>query len=169
MVTNLEEPSTKTLFGVLIGLTLVAVALFVLFSYMFVRRRAVRQRERLRLERQIRALRQRREMLLAREKHHGLGEAQLNGIPRRIVDVDSSPRDADEKYESSLTCGICLDDYKKGDVVVELACAHVFHDTCVVPWLRTCDKCPFCNQAVGATKASKDMDGHDERIEVCVA
>ena len=34
-------------------------------------------------------------------------------------------------------CSICLEKYKKGDVVKELECQHYFHESCIMRWAET--------------------------------
>ncbi|CAJ1956921.1 unnamed protein product [Cylindrotheca closterium] len=44
-------------------------------------------------------------------------------------------------------CSICLDGYHPGDTVciaVNEACNHVYHQECVVEWLKTNGRCPLC-------------------------
>ena len=45
---------------------------------------------------------------------------------------------------SATTCSICLEDIISGDRH-ELSCSHIFHATCLVPWLlRGSSTCPTC-------------------------
>ncbi len=42
-------------------------------------------------------------------------------------------------------CAICLEDIqKKSKDVLVTTCAHLFHETCLVPWLRQQSSCPTC-------------------------
>eukprot|EP01041_Mallomonas_annulata_P005206 gene5206-10421_t len=42
------------------------------------------------------------------------------------------------------SCPICSEDYVLGEVVTKLPCTHVFHRTCVLPWLEMKRTCPIC-------------------------
>ena len=44
-------------------------------------------------------------------------------------------------------CSICLDELKFGTLVKRLPCDHIFHDSCIVPWLKINSTCPFCRQS----------------------
>ncbi|KNE55146.1 hypothetical protein AMAG_01069 [Allomyces macrogynus ATCC 38327] len=45
----------------------------------------------------------------------------------------------------TTTCAICLEDLAPRTVVRELPCRHVFHPTCIDPWLTTRSaQCPLC-------------------------
>merc|ERR1719354_590657 len=44
-------------------------------------------------------------------------------------------------------CPICIEEYEMGDTVRELPCHHMFHDTCVDPWLLKHNRlCPVCKR-----------------------
>lgn len=48
---------------------------------------------------------------------------------------------------ASAECSICMEEYKKGDVVCwsrNLSCNHAFHTDCLEPWLMRHDICPNC-------------------------
>ncbi|MCI4379848.1 hypothetical protein PGIGA_G00233110 [Pangasianodon gigas] len=47
-----------------------------------------------------------------------------------------------EAEESS--CVVCLDSYMRCDVVTTLPCSHLFHKTCIEPWLLEHHTCPMC-------------------------
>ena len=42
------------------------------------------------------------------------------------------------------SCPICSDDYTLAEEIVRLPCAHVFHHSCVMPWLESKKTCPIC-------------------------
>lgn len=72
-------------------------------------------------------------------------------------DVQSSGKsDGSERASDMGTCGICLDDYKVGDVVKRLSCPshpHCFHRDCIDKWLKVQACCPICKNFVGMYKA----------------
>ncbi len=45
-------------------------------------------------------------------------------------------------------CGICLEDISVGDKVIQLPCnpthPHVFHKSCIEPWIVSHSTCPNC-------------------------
>lgn len=54
------------------------------------------------------------------------------------------------KSEISQTCSICLEEFTSDSVLRELACRHVFHKSCVDPWLLDrCSLCPLCRKGPG--------------------
>lgn len=45
-------------------------------------------------------------------------------------------------------CVVCLEEFKRGDILVHLPCLHRFHWTCVVPWIEANSHCPCCRTSV---------------------
>ena len=49
--------------------------------------------------------------------------------------------------EYNKPCNICMDEYKLEDIVVELSCKHLFHETCIKHWLcKEKVTCPVCRK-----------------------
>jgi hypothetical protein len=42
------------------------------------------------------------------------------------------------------SCPICSEDYSPSEEVLRMPCAHVYHSSCVLPWLETKKTCPIC-------------------------
>ncbi|XP_051197299.1 uncharacterized protein [Lolium perenne] len=57
-----------------------------------------------------------------------------------------SKRRSDSKGRAAAAqCAVCLQELEHGDVVRVLpACTHLFHSSCVDPWLRANASCPVC-------------------------
>lgn len=45
-----------------------------------------------------------------------------------------------------MTCSICIMELEKGDRVGALPCRHVFHVSCLKPWLQQNNVCPMCKR-----------------------
>ncbi|KAK9698027.1 hypothetical protein RND81_08G077800 [Saponaria officinalis] len=45
-------------------------------------------------------------------------------------------------------CAVCLEEFKVGDNLVNMPCAHTFHSTCLVPWLQNNTHCPCCRTSI---------------------
>lgn len=60
--------------------------------------------------------------------------------------IDSLPRFTFD--ETSLKechfddCAVCKEDFVVGDLALRLPCEHVYHEDCLVPWLKTNGSCP---------------------------
>uniref|UniRef100_A0A1I7YCE5 RING-type domain-containing protein n=1 Tax=Steinernema glaseri TaxID=37863 RepID=A0A1I7YCE5_9BILA len=64
----------------------------------------------------------------------------LAKIPTRQLRQGDLQLDAD--------CPVCIDPYNVGDVIRTLPCRHIFHKTCVDPWLLEHRTCPMCKQDI---------------------
>lgn len=59
------------------------------------------------------------------------------------------PRNVLSEVNVEGPCAICQEDFAVGDTVTSLApeptqCAHVFHSSCIIPWLSEHNSCPVC-------------------------
>ena len=77
------------------------------------------------------------------------------------VNTDSANGPADKSYVEKLekkpyigilsrekftNCPICTDNFNEADLVITLDCQHVFHESCILPWLELNNSCPNCRQ-----------------------
>lgn len=46
------------------------------------------------------------------------------------------------------TCLICLDTYKKEEIITQLKCEHHFHLNCLRKWSQTSERCPLCRKNI---------------------
>ncbi|NWR94681.1 PJA2 ligase, partial [Furnarius figulus] len=46
------------------------------------------------------------------------------------------------------SCTICCSEYVRGEYVAELPCRHLFHKSCVTPWLQRSGTCPVCRHVL---------------------
>lgn len=49
-----------------------------------------------------------------------------------------------EKDQDTETCVICLEDFKPEEEVMLTPCNHMFHEDCIVPWVKSHGQCPIC-------------------------
>ncbi|VDK80140.1 unnamed protein product [Litomosoides sigmodontis] len=64
----------------------------------------------------------------------------LTRIPTRLIRVGDKELDTD--------CPVCIDPYRTGDIIRSLPCRHIFHKTCVDPWLLEHRTCPMCKNDI---------------------
>jgi len=56
---------------------------------------------------------------------------------------------ADLKEKGQDTCAICLGNYELEETISVLPnCDHVYHDACVVEWIKRSGKCPLCRSNI---------------------
>jgi len=58
------------------------------------------------------------------------------------VDLES-PVEAVEKK-----CSICLENFRRGEMIRTLPCFHSYHANCIDPWLRSKSTCPICKHDI---------------------
>ena len=49
---------------------------------------------------------------------------------------------------SEEICSICLDTYKKNDIMNILKCGHKYHNTCIDDWIKNNNNCPLCRLSI---------------------
>lgn len=62
----------------------------------------------------------------------------VNSLPLYII------KDEHVKNQDSTCCAICKDALTVGTVVNQLPCLHIYHPSCILPWLRSRNSCPLC-------------------------
>ena len=75
-------------------------------------------------------------------------ESSRRGAPPAAVSfVNSLPRvvinEKHQKHEG-LACAICKEVLPIGTEVNQLPCFHLYHPSCILPWLSTRNSCPLC-------------------------
>ncbi|RVW32956.1 E3 ubiquitin-protein ligase RNF126 [Vitis vinifera] len=70
--------------------------------------------------------------------------------PKRIVMrlyYRENPKNyINEQNEGRERCPICLEDFEIEEVLVT-PCNHIFHEECIIPWVKSHDQCPVCRFA----------------------
>ncbi|XP_024988679.1 uncharacterized protein LOC112523346 [Cynara cardunculus var. scolymus] len=52
-----------------------------------------------------------------------------------------------EEEEEDEKCVICLEEFEAKAVVMVTACNHMFHEDCIVPWVKSHGQCPVCRSS----------------------
>uniref|UniRef100_A0A8I3PGJ1 RING finger protein 150 n=1 Tax=Canis lupus familiaris TaxID=9615 RepID=A0A8I3PGJ1_CANLF len=61
----------------------------------------------------------------------------------------ANARDRNQETEPDFdNCAVCIEGYKPNDVVRILPCRHLFHKSCVDPWLLDHRTCPMCKMNI---------------------
>jgi E3 ubiquitin-protein ligase RNF115/126 len=63
-------------------------------------------------------------------------ERAINSLEKFVIENDIK--------EGETTCNVCLYDFEKGNNVIKMPCEHVFHEECVLTWLKMHNTCPVC-------------------------
>ncbi|KAI3735934.1 hypothetical protein L6452_15461 [Arctium lappa] len=59
--------------------------------------------------------------------------------------------------EDGKRCSVCLDDFEPREMVTLTPCNHMFHDNCIVPWVKSRGQCPVCRFVIG--DPTKEREG----------
>ncbi|KAH0470189.1 hypothetical protein IEQ34_001747 [Dendrobium chrysotoxum] len=69
---------------------------------------------------------------------HAVPQAAIAALP----DVKMTE---DLLHSDGVQCPVCTEDFKIGEEEVkQLPCKHVYHKSCIVPWLQMRNSCPVC-------------------------
>nr|XP_033783476.1 E3 ubiquitin-protein ligase RNF130 isoform X3 [Geotrypetes seraphini] len=71
-----------------------------------------------------------------------IGDAAKKAVGKLTTrTVKKGDKETDPDFDH---CAVCIESYKQSDVVRILPCKHVFHKSCVDPWLSEHCTCPMC-------------------------
>ncbi|XP_051114831.1 uncharacterized protein LOC127240295 [Andrographis paniculata] len=90
----------------------------------------------------------------------------ISNIIRRLGGGATSSQDDDGK-----TCAVCQDDFETKQFVTVTPCNHMFHEECIVPWVKSQGTCPVCRFAIadnhrrsGTTTATARRSGRIHQL-----
>eukprot|EP00435_Cladocopium_sp_Y103_P010321 s857_g2.t1 len=52
--------------------------------------------------------------------------------------------------DASQICAVCLEAFEDRQKLLRLPCQHLFHDSCLQPWMESRGSCPKCRSAIDA-------------------
>ncbi|KAL0927218.1 hypothetical protein M5K25_001380 [Dendrobium thyrsiflorum] len=62
-------------------------------------------------------------------------------------------------HSAGAQCPVCTEDFQIGEEVKQLPCKHVYHKSCIVPWLQMRNSCPVCRSKL----ESDDPNSEEQR------
>ncbi|KAL8510800.1 hypothetical protein ACS0TY_017575 [Phlomoides rotata] len=71
----------------------------------------------------------------------------INSIIRRLgtkSSTSNSPGGNLQDDDAVKRCAVCLEDFETRQFVTITPCNHMFHEECIVPWVKSQGKCPVC-------------------------
>ena len=66
--------------------------------------------------------------------------------PQQILtaDIIAQTMEYSSDENQSSQCAICLGDFNLADLLLQLTCKHIYHRECLLHWLQTHYRCPYC-------------------------
>lgn len=75
-----------------------------------------------------------------------LGDAAKKAISKlQVRTIKKGDKETEPDFDN---CAVCIEGYKPNDVVRVLPCRHLFHKSCVDPWLLDHRTCPMCKMNI---------------------
>lgn len=75
-----------------------------------------------------------------------LEKEKINEIPKCEI--------TQEQVDSKLQCSVCWEDFQFKETVRQLPCSHVYHEDCILPWLKLHGTCPVCRKSLVSEEES---------------
>lgn len=66
------------------------------------------------------------------------GENSIKNLPKIKFSKDSV------KEENLRECSVCKEEFEEATEVVKMPCNHLFHQECLLTWLKMHNSCPTC-------------------------
>lgn len=63
-------------------------------------------------------------------------------------------------------CSVCKDDFILNQSLLKLPCNHIFHDDCILPWLKERNSCPTCRFELKTDDDDYEKRKNEKRNEV---
>ncbi|KAJ9550299.1 hypothetical protein OSB04_014344 [Centaurea solstitialis] len=83
-----------------------------------------------------------------RREVYNPGEQRLNLYNNN--DHDSRAKSQEKRNnEDGKRCAVCLEDFEPREMVTLTPCDHMFHEDCIVPWVKSRGQCPVCRFVIG--------------------
>jgi E3 ubiquitin-protein ligase RNF115/126 len=80
-----------------------------------------------------------------------LTKEQIQEIPTALISQDH--------LDLKLQCSVCWEDFTIDEKVMKLACDHMYHKDCIIPWLELHGTCPICRKYLADDGLSTDPLG----------
>ena len=65
----------------------------------------------------------------------------------KIAEIPKVPI-TQEHTDIKLQCSVCWEDFKLDEIVRKLTCSHLYHESCIIPWLELHGTCPICRKSL---------------------
>eukprot|EP01084_Bolivina_argentea_P041612 76791_1 len=84
---------------------------------------------------------------------------QHGAPPATQEEIDSLPS---VYLKKDTQCSVCMENVSPGTVTLVMPCEHVFHSSCLVPWLKQHATCPVCRKELKPQSREEQQLGEEE-------
>lgn len=80
-----------------------------------------------------------------------LGQLEHSGpppLPRDHLAAIPTEQVTEEQAAANTACSVCWENFQLGETTSRLECEHVFHQSCITPWLQLHATCPICRRSL---------------------
>ncbi|XP_075476195.1 uncharacterized protein LOC142517693 [Primulina tabacum] len=81
----------------------------------------------------------------------------MSNIIRRLGNKSTSS-DTKNILQDNIGKRFCLEDFGTRQFVTSTPCNHMFHEDCIVPWVKSQGKCPICSWKSRPKRKSQTLD-----------
>lgn len=88
-----------------------------------------------------------------------LGQLENAGpppLPREQIAAIPSEPVTSEQAAANTSCSVCWENFQLEEMVSRLPCDHIFHSTCIEPWLQLHATCPICRRSLLPAEPAAD-------------
>ncbi|KAL2476648.1 Uncharacterized protein Adt_37384 [Abeliophyllum distichum] len=95
----------------------------------------------------------------------------LSNIVRRLgmrhkTDVtNQSGESRNFQDDDGKRCAVCLEDFDSKQFVMLTPCDHMFHEECIVPWVKSQGKCPVCRFVISERIAAPENNSRRAALQ----
>lgn len=101
-------------------------------------------------------------------EHLAENESSRRGAPPAAVSyINNMPRlTISEDKLDGMACAVCKDSFTAGTVVNQLPCFHLYHPSCILPWLSARNTCPLCRYELPTDDRDYEARKRDEILDI---
>jgi E3 ubiquitin-protein ligase RNF115/126 len=79
----------------------------------------------------------------------------IDSLERVICDINCL-NSLKKETNSENSCAVCKDEFELNQGLIYLPCKHIFHDGCILPWLKERNSCPTCRFELASEEPEMD-------------
>lgn len=101
-------------------------------------------------------------------EHLAENESSRRGAPPASVSyINSMPcLTISEDKVDGMACAVCKDSFTVGTVVNQLPCLHLYHPSCILPWLSARNTCPLCRYELPTDDRDYEARKRSEMLDI---